>query len=85
MTVEVASKVVAGEGFDEDFFDDAVFGFDAAEDLGVERGAVGHGVETGGEEDLAAESVRLSPGLRQSVKRLVPFDGKSLPCPGQAF
>jgi hypothetical protein len=29
--------------------------------------------------------VRLSPGLRQSVKRLVPFDGKSLPCPGQAF
>jgi hypothetical protein len=29
--------------------------------------------------------VRLSPGLRQPVKRLIPFDGKSFPFPGQSF
>ena len=74
-TIEIAAEIESGPGFDENSFDGVAIAVHAAEDLRMERSAVGQGIEAGGRKNLAAEELFALLPLRQGAVRGVAPEG----------
>ena len=64
--IKIAAEIVAWQGFEEHFFDGVAVALETAEDFGVGRAALGHGIQAGGRKDLFAQlkALRFSQSCR---------------------